>query len=212
MVPAEQRLESGLARLGLVLDEADRARLLSYLRLLEKWNRTYNLTAVRGLEAMVVRHLLDSLAVARLIAGPRVLDVGSGAGLPGLPLALARPRYHFTLLDSSGRKTRFLAQAVTELGLENVEIIQQRAEKFQPEEKFDTLVSRAFASLSEYLRVAGHLCKAGGRIIAMKGVIPERELGALPPAFEAVAVERLQVPGLNAERCAVVLRPLRNEP
>lgn len=199
-------LARGLNTMGLNLPAATQQQLLAYLQLLEKWNRHYNLTAVRDPEQMVPRHLLDSLAVLPFLHGRRVLDIGTGAGLPGLALALARPALSFTLLDSNARKLAFVRQAVHELGLRNVEVVATRAEKFAPPEKFDTLTARAFSSLAELLAVAAHLCAPGGRFLAMKGRFPEDELAAVGANYRS-AVKALTVPGLDAQRHVVILEP-----
>ncbi len=192
--------------MGLALPPGIEPRLLEFLRLLEKWNRTYNLTAVRDPEQMVARHLLDSLAVLPYVRGPRVLDIGTGAGLPGIPLALALPETHFTLLDSNAKKTRFVTQVVHVLGLANVSVVQARAEKFQPAEKFSTLLARAFASIPDMLATTRHLCAPGGRWLAMKGVFPQEELAAISAEFAAQA-RPLRIPGLEAARHVVIIEP-----
>ncbi|MGH8369570.1 MAG: 16S rRNA (guanine(527)-N(7))-methyltransferase RsmG [Gammaproteobacteria bacterium] len=197
----ETRLASGLRELQLVLVPAAQSRLLAYLELLTKWNTVYNLTAVRDPGQMVTRHLLDSLAIARFLRGGRVLDVGSGAGLPGIPLALSFPERQFVLLDSNGKKTRFMIQAAAELGLHNVEVVQVRAEDYRPAEPFATVVSRAFASLADFLALTEHLCAPGGCWLAMKGELPTEEINQLPDGFEVRAVNALKVPGLDAARC-----------
>jgi len=196
-------LSSGTTALGLTLSSAQVGRLVAYLRLLAKWNRVYNLTAVRQPERMVSRHLLDSLAIVPYVQGPRVLDVGSGAGLPGLPLAVALPAQRFTLLDANLKKSRFLLQAVVELGLRNVAVVSERAEQYRPAERFATVLSRAFASVPEMLRLCGHLSTPGGRYLAMKGARPEAELRALPAGFRVLDVAVLQVPGVEAPRHVV---------
>jgi 16S rRNA (guanine527-N7)-methyltransferase len=155
---------------------------------------------------MVTRHLLDSLAIRPYLAGPRVLDIGTGAGLPGIPLAVACPDISFTLLDANAKKTRFVTQAVAELGLKNVEVVQERAENYRPAEKFDTLVSRAFASIADMLAATRHLCAPRGRFLAMKGACPEEELAAVPAGFSNQVVA-LTVPGLAAQRHLVILVP-----
>lgn len=185
----------------------DRQRLLTFVHLLVKWNAAYNLTAVRDPQEMIARHLLDSLVLLPYLHGARVLDIGTGPGLPGIPLALARPDIAFTLLDANAKKTRFVTQAVGELGLKNVEVVQARVENYRPEQKFDTLVARAFSSIAELLKSAQHLCAPGGRFLAMKGVYPEEELAAIPAEFAVSEVLALKVPGLDAARHLVVVTP-----
>ncbi len=202
----EKRLQQGLRDLGLDLTVPARQKLLNFLGLLERWNRTYNLTAVRDPEQMVPRHLLDSLTVLPYLQGPQVLDIGTGAGLPGIPLALARPDLEFTLLDSNAKKTRFATQAVHELGLQNVVVVQERVEKFHPEKKFDTLIARAFASIPDMLAASRHLCAPRGRFLVMKGVFPQEELAAVTDGYRA-EVKALHIPGLDAARHVVILAP-----
>lgn len=202
----ERLLHHGLQATGLTLPPDAEPRLLEFLRLLEKWNQAYNLTAVRDPESMVARHLLDSLAVLPYVRGPRVLDIGTGAGLPGIPLALALPETRFTLLDSNAKKTRFVTQAAHALGLANVSVIQARVEKFQPAEKFATLLTRAFASIPDMLATTRHLCAPGGRWLAMKGVFPQEELAAIPADF-MVQARPLRIPGLEAARHVVIIEP-----
>jgi len=200
-----EQLARGLAALKLTLTPRQYAGLLAYLQLLGKWNRVYNLTAVREPREMVARHLLDSLAVIPYIKGPRVLDVGTGAGLPGIALAVALPDLKFVLLDSVAKKTRFLVQAASELGLTNVTIETQRAENYRPAALFDTVISRAFGSLAEFLVAAGPLCRHGGLLLAMKGRFPQEELTTLPSGYRLREAARLIVPGLDEERHAVCL-------
>lgn len=159
-------IETGLAALGLPNKAGSVERLAGFIELLVRWNRIYNLTAVRDPAEMVGRHLLDSLAVAPWLQGSRVLDVGSGAGLPGIPLALTHPALHFTLIDSNGKKTRFMNQTRAALALSNVTVVQVRVEDFQPSQAFDCLLTRAFARLDRLLALTGHLCKPDGRILA----------------------------------------------
>ena len=179
-------------------------KLLCYMQLLRKWNRVYNLTAVHDPQEMVIRHLLDSLAIAHHIVG-RVVDVGTGAGLPGIPLALVLPQLQFVLVDSNAKKTRFVVQAVTELGLDNVEVVCARAEEFKPSQAFDTLVVRAFAPIADVLAISNHLCATQGRILIMKGKHPEQELAAVPAHYKVMDVHAVRVPGLNAKRHLVVI-------
>lgn len=189
-------LDAGLRQLG--LDLQLQSPLLDYLSLLTKWNRAYNLSAVREPLEMVTRHLLDSLVVLPWIDGARLLDVGSGAGLPGIPLALARPDLQVVLLDSNGKKTRFLQQAKLELGLANVEVVNERVESYRPSQPFDIVISRAFSELSEFLRLTDHLLAPTGRWLAMKGRLDENELAEISP--DRVKLHPLRVPGLDAER------------
>lgn len=200
-------LAAGIRALGLDIAAAAQQRMLDYLALIEKWNKAYNLTAVREPQKMLTHHLLDSLAVLPYLHGPRILDVGSGAGLPGIPLALARPDWQFTLLDSNHKKTTFLRQAVIELQLGNVEVACARVEAWAAPQPFNTVVSRAFSEVAEFIALAGRLCAKDGVVIAMKGVYPQEELARLPQAFRLCRVVSLQVPGLDAERHAALLQP-----
>ena len=193
-------LATGLNTLGLAVEVPRQQILLDYIALLGKWNRVYNLTAVRDPVEMVPLHLLDSLAVAPHLHGVRILDVGSGPGLPGIPLAAILPELRFTLLDSNGKKTRFMQQAAIELGLSNVDVVHARVENYHPPEGFDTVISRAFASIADFVSLAGPLCRQGGRLLAMKGRYPEDELAGLPAGFKVAAVHALRVPGLDSER------------
>ena len=204
-------LAGGVAALGLDIDTAAQTKLLAYLALLDKWNRTHNLSAIREPERMVTHHLLDALATLRHLpqaATLRLIDVGSGGGLPGLPLAIARPQWRITLLDSNGKKAAFLRQAAAELGIANVAVAAMRAEDYVPDEPFDVAISRAFADLGQFAAVARHLVRPGGQLFAMKGVYPREELQALPCALQVVAVPALEVPGLGAERHLVIMRAI----
>ena len=202
----EAILDRGLAALGQDCPLAVRARLLDYVRLLAKWNRVYNLTAVREPGEMVTRHLLDSLVVRPFLQGERILDVGTGAGLPGIPLALTEPQRRFVLLDSNSKKTRFVQQAVLELGLDNVQVAQARVEAFQSEAPFDAVISRAFASLADMVRLAARHCAQDGVLLAMKGTVAEQELAELPAGYAVQWIEALVVPGLDEERHLVCLK------
>lgn len=199
------RLHSGADALGVALTTEQGERLLDYLELLVRWNGVYNLTAVRDANDMVTRHLLDSLAIAHLVRGETLIDLGTGAGLPGIPLAILVPSRRVTLVDSNGKKTRFLREAVRVLGLANVHIEQARAEDLQGQ--YDCVVARAFASLADFLGVGGHLLAAEGVCVAMKGVIDEGEVAGLPPGFRIEEIVPLNVPGLDAARHAVIIRP-----
>jgi 16S rRNA (guanine527-N7)-methyltransferase len=200
-----QELGRAAAALDVALAAAQVATLERYLDLLEKWNRVYNLTAIRERSRMVTHHLLDSLAVLPHVHGPRVLDVGSGAGLPGIPIAIAGPALHVTLLESNHKKSAFLTQAVAELQLANVQVVTERIESWQTETRFDTIVSRAFAELGEFASLAGRLLAPQGVLAAMKGVHPFEEIERLPKAFRVQEVVRLRVPGLDAERHLVLM-------
>src|SRR3972149_5399659 len=204
----EKLLQQRLSEIGLDLAAPVRKKLLNFLELMEKWNRAYNLTAVRDPEQMVPRHLLDSLTVLPYLQGPRVLDIGTGAGLPGIPLALARPDLEFTLLDSNAKKTRFARQALHELDLKNTSVVQERVEKFHPETKFDTLIARAFAPIPDMLAARRHLCAPDGRFLVMKGVFPPEELAAVTDGYRA-EVKALTIPGLDAARHMVILAPAK---
>jgi 16S rRNA (guanine527-N7)-methyltransferase len=201
----EQQLRAGLAQLSLTLPAPAERHLLDYLRLLHKWNAAYNLTAVREPAQMVSRHLLDSLAVAPLLRGESFADIGTGAGLPGIPLAIALPHCRFTLVDGNGKKIRFVTQAIAELKLDNAQALQQRVEMWRPAQRFDGVLSRAFTSLPAMAQACDHLLAPGGRFYALKGVYPEAELSALPKHYIVDACHPLQVPGENGQRHLVVI-------
>ena len=200
-------LQEGLAQLGLTLPEATQQKLLDYLALVQKWNKVYNLTAVRDEARMLTHHLLDSLAVVPHVKdATTILDVGSGAGLPGILLALALPDTQVTLLDSNQKKTTFLRQAKMQLALSNITVVCERVEKYQSKHTLSVITSRALAELQEFAALAGHLVAPGGQLIAMKGADPSAEIGRLKKGFVPSHVERLIVPGLNAERHLVFLK------
>lgn len=198
------KLARGVAELGLDIDPATQRRLLDYLALLEKWNKVHNLTAVRDPAEMVTLHLLDSLSVLPHIKSGRLLDVGSGAGLPGIPLALVRPDVQVTVMDSSHKKASFMRQAKAALGIPNLEVVCGRVEEFRPEAKFDMVISRAFSDLAEFVRLTGHLRAENGVWLAMKGVHPYDELAQVKEF--ASEVVPLRVPGLDAQRHLVFLK------
>jgi 16S rRNA (guanine527-N7)-methyltransferase len=201
-----RELERELAAPGLKLTDAQSATLGRYLDLLEKWNRVYNLTAIRDRGRMLTHHLLDSLVVLPHVRGPRVLDVGSGAGLPGIPIAIASPALQVTLLEPNRKKSAFLTQAVAELRLANAAVVTERVEAWQTEQRFDTIVSRAFAEVGEFVALSGRLLAPAGILAAMKGVHPFEEIERLPQGFTVQQVIPLRVPGLDAERHLVLVR------
>jgi 16S rRNA (guanine527-N7)-methyltransferase len=209
----EPRLREGAAALGAPLDDGQASRLLSYLALVTKWNRVYNLTAVRDPAAMLVQHLLDSLSVIRPLvrhqgSGPfRLLDVGSGAGLPGVVIALVLPEAEVTCVDTVGKKASFIQQVAAELGLRNLRSEHARVEQLAPKQA-EVVTSRAFASLADFVELTRPHLKEGGVWMAMKGKAPTDELAALPADVEVLGVEPLRVPELAAERCLVWMRPI----
>lgn len=202
-------LAAGIAALGLDVGGEAQAKLLEYVALLERWNRTHNLTAIRQPERMVTHHLLDSLATLRHLPQDRALrlvDVGSGAGLPGVPLAIARPNWQVTVLDSNRKKATFLRQVAAELKLANVAVTAMRVEDYAPEVLFDVVISRAFAELVPFVAAARHLARRGGRLVAMKGRYPDGELGHLPAGLRVAALPALDVPGVDGERHLVIVQ------
>ncbi|HEU4708375.1 MAG TPA: 16S rRNA (guanine(527)-N(7))-methyltransferase RsmG [Methylophilaceae bacterium] len=199
------KLDQGLQEVGLILAPEVRQKLLDYLALLQKWNKVHNLTAVRDPEEMVTLHLLDSLSVLPYIEGSRLLDVGSGAGLPGIPLAICKPELQVTVLDASHKKASFMRQAKAELKIANMEVVCERVEAYQPPALFDTVISRAFSDLGEFMQLTRHLGKPEAQWLAMKGVYPFEELAQIK--VEPIRVVPLQVPGLNAQRHLVFLSP-----
>ena len=208
-------LDAALATLDVGMPPEAGDRLRAFLALLAKWNRVYNLTAVREPERMVTHHLLDSLAVLPQLAGgsgTRVLDIGTGAGLPGIPLSIARPKWALTLIDSNQKKASFVQQAVSELQLPNVVARAVRAEALAAADGFDLIISRAFADLATFVAVARPLLAGGGRIVAMKGQLPRHEIAALPGDVRVVATPALRVPGLPAQRHLVIIEATEPRP
>ncbi|HEY5719967.1 MAG TPA: 16S rRNA (guanine(527)-N(7))-methyltransferase RsmG [Gammaproteobacteria bacterium] len=197
---------AGAEQLGIALDRPQRERLLGLLAELEEWNGRFNLTGIRAPADMLRKHLLDSLSVLPWLRGRRIADVGTGAGFPGLPLAIVRPATQFTLIESTAKKARFVEHVVQQLGLPNVSVVNDRAEAYRPVSPFDTVMCRAVGKLAEFIGYAGHLCAGGGCLLAMKGRHPTDELAALPAGWQVTAVHALEVPGLEAERHVVVLR------
>jgi 16S rRNA (guanine527-N7)-methyltransferase len=205
----QNQLDQGLLEMGLELDTPQKEKLQRYLALLNKWNSAYNLTAVRDPKEMVPRQLLDALSILRLINGKRVLDVGTGPGLPGIPLAIALPQVEFTLLDSNGKKTRFVQQAKMELDLENVSVVQSRIEQFSPPNRFDTITSRAFSSLQKFVDQTLPLLVDTGLLVAMKGSLPKDEIKLMEEQGLTTNSEKLLVPMSRAQRHAVLIsRPV----
>jgi 16S rRNA (guanine527-N7)-methyltransferase len=198
-----EELSLGISQLGIMLGAQIQEKLLDYLALLNKWNKVYNLTAIRDPHQMVSYHLLDSLSVVKHLWPGQWLDVGCGAGLPGMVLAIAQPDWHFTMLDSNSKKTSFVQQAIIELGLSNARVICTRVEDWRPAEHFDGIISRAYTELGEFLRSTRHLIAEQGRWAAMKGS-PEQELERLPSGCRVERVIPLQVPGLHAVRSLVI--------
>jgi 16S rRNA (guanine527-N7)-methyltransferase len=201
----QTQLHQGLARMDLSLTAGQQQQLLEYLTLLQKWNRVSNLTAVRDPAEMVSRHLLDSLSILGLLQGERILDIGTGPGLPGIPLAIASPQRRFTLLDSNGKKCRFVQQAKLRLTLDQVEVVQSRAEEFAPAEGFDTITSRALASLPQIVEWSRHLLASGGTLLAMKGSLPQMEIQELEEGGASIKSLCLNVPMTDGERHAILI-------
>ncbi|AMQ89160.1 16S rRNA (guanine(527)-N(7))-methyltransferase RsmG [Marinobacter sp. LQ44] len=199
------QLSDGLAAMNLALSESQQQQLLAFLALLNKWNKAYNLTAVRDERVMVSRQLLDSLSILPWITTDHLLDVGAGGGLPGIPLAIVFPEKRFTLLDSNGKKTRFLNQCVLELGLSNVEVIHGRAEDCQPDQPFTQISSRAFTALDNLVTWCGQLLAGGGEFLAMKGQYPDDEVAALPAGWQVESSHSLKVPGADGERHLLIV-------
>jgi 16S rRNA (guanine527-N7)-methyltransferase len=193
-------LSAGAHDLGIELTPGSIEALRRLVDELELGNAQFNLTAIRDRPGMLRKHVLDSLSVQPYLRGSRVADIGTGAGFPGLPLAIVNPERHFALIEATGKKARFVAQTVERLGCENVLVEHTRAENYRPLRLFDTVVARAVASLADFAAYAGHLCAPGGRLLAMKGKRPDQEISALPKAFRVLAVHRLTVPGLTDER------------
>jgi 16S rRNA (guanine527-N7)-methyltransferase len=198
-------LASGAKQLGLELDATHAEALLRLVDELELGNGQFNLTAIRDRPGMLRKHVLDSLTLQPYLRGERLADVGTGAGFPGLVLAIVNPERRFTLIEATGKKARFVEQTTASLGCSNVVVVNSRAETYRPFELFDTVFARALSSLADFVAYAGHLCLPGGRLLAMKGKRPDEEISALPKSFRVLAVHRLQVPGLNDERHLVEL-------
>ena len=199
-------LIAGAREIGITLDSGAGERLLRLVDELELGNAQFNLTAIRDRPGMLHKHVLDSLSLQPYLRGSRVADIGTGAGFPGLPLAIVNPERRFTLVEATGKKARFVEQTAQTLGCENVQVVHSRAENYRPFELFDTVVARALSSLADFAAYAGHLCAPDGRLLAMKGKRPDEEISALPKAFRVLAVHRLKLPGLDDERHLVELK------
>ncbi len=202
-------LAVGARDLGIALDSRGGEMLLRLVDELELGNAQFNLTAIRDRPGMLRKHVLDSLSLQPYLRGSRVADIGTGAGFPGLPLAIVNPQRSFTLVEGTGKKARFVEQTALALGCDNVQVVHSRAESYRPFELFDTVVARALSSLADFAAYAGHLCAPDGRLLAMKGKRPEEEISSLPKSFRVLAVHRLKVPGLDDERHLVELSPVR---
>jgi len=200
-------LRQGVDELGLALPAVAVDQLANYLDLLVKWNRVYNLTAIRDEAKLVSHHVLDSLAVVRHLPDGNIIDVGSGAGLPGIPIAISCPGRVVALLDSNHNKGAFLKQTIAELGLATTQIVTGRVETYRPRESFKTVISRALSDLADFVKLAGHLCASDGVMIAMKGLRPVEEMAQLPLTWEVTQTLRLEIPQLDASRHLVFLRP-----
>ncbi len=200
-------LTDGSAQLDLTIDRARADALLNLVDELEIANAQFNLTAIRDRLGMLRKHVLDSLSLHPFLKGARIADVGTGAGFPGLPLAVVNPGRRFSLIEATAKKARFVERTAHRLALANVEVVNERAERFRPLELFDTILARALSSLSDFVAYAGHLCAPDGRLLAMKGKRPDEEIWALPKSFRVVAVHRIKLPGLDDERHVVELSP-----
>jgi 16S rRNA (guanine527-N7)-methyltransferase len=205
------QLQTGLSGLGLDLSNAQQNKLVHYLILLNKWNKAYNLSGIKDIEQMLSYHLLDSLAIIPHIEGNIILDVGTGAGLPGIPLAIFYPDKKFLLLDSNGKKTRFLFQVKTELGLENIEVFHNRVETFQSSEQIDIVLCRAYATLDKIVKQCGHLLKNDSKILAMKGQYPDKEIADLPKSYKFSKTIELSVPGVEGYRHLIEIVPVSGQ-
>jgi 16S rRNA (guanine527-N7)-methyltransferase len=204
-----QLLVAGARDIGITLEASAAEALLRLMDELEVANAQFNLTAIRDRAGMLRKHVLDSLSLQPYLHGSRVADVGTGAGFPGLPLAIVNPRRRFTLIEATGKKARFVERAALLLGCDNVHVEHTRAENYRPFELFDTVAARALSSLADFAAYAGHLCAPDGRLLAMKGKRPDEEISAMPKSFRVLGVHRLKVPGLDDERHLVELSPVR---
>jgi 16S rRNA (guanine527-N7)-methyltransferase len=201
-----EKLAEGAKELGIELDGTRAESLLTLVDELEQGNKQFNLTAIRDRPGMLTKHVLDSLSIQPYLRGERLADVGTGAGFPGLALAIVNPQRRFTLIEATGKKARFVEQTAQRLGLANVLIVNSRAEAYRPFELFDTVFARALSSLADFVAYAGHLCAPNGRLLAMKGKRPDEEISGLPRSFRVLAVHRLSVPGLTDRHLVELVR------
>jgi 16S rRNA (guanine527-N7)-methyltransferase len=202
----EQTLEAGISELGLTLSHTAQQKLLAYLNQLHKWNQAYNLSGIKNIDEMLTLHILDSLAMVPYIEGELIADVGTGAGLPGMPLAICFPNKKFTLIDSNSKKTRFIFQTANLLGLLNVQVVHNRVEDYDCPQQVDIVTSRAFSSLTDFVTGSQHLLQQQGRFLAMKGQVPQDEITALPAEFSVVAIYPLNIPGAQVNRHVIDVR------
>ena len=203
--PLKARLVAGAQELGIALEPPAAAAMMRLMEELLDWNRRVNLTAITEPEDIVDKHLLDSLSIQPHLRGRRIADIGTGAGFPGIPLALVNPKKQFTLIEATGKKVAFVRHALATLGISNAEVIQARSETWKPRVPFDCVIARALGKLGEFIKVSGHLCARDGRMLAMKGRHPTAEMDELPPGWRIAALHDLSVPGLPAARCVVEL-------
>ncbi len=202
----KNKLDLLISKTDLDVSSLQRERLIGYIEMLDKWNKAYNLTSVRNPVDMLVKHILDSIVVSPYLNGERLIDVGTGPGLPGIPLAIMNPDKQFYLLDSLGKRIRFIKQVLHELDIKNVVTVQSRVEEFQPQQKFDTVLSRAFASMTDMVQWCQHLPKPEtGQFLALKGMHPQGEIAELPEWCNVISVKTLKVPELDGERHLVIL-------
>jgi len=201
-----QRLQQGLGQMTLQVTEEQQQQLCEYIALLDRWNKTYNLTAVRDPLEMISKHLLDSLAISPYLVGERILDMATGPGIPGIPLAIINPQCSFTLLDSNSKKIRFVRQATMELGLKNVEAIHSRIEQLQPEMPYHSITARAFTALPNMVKLSGHLLNEENRLLAMKALLPTEEINKLKDSGYNVEAYSLNIPLLEGERCLITIQ------